>query len=168
MLRGNKYFLLLVDDLSRYMWVAAIPSKDHATATIKDIQVQAEGESGHKLKALHTNRRGKFTMMEFTDYCAAKGVHRQHTTPYILQQNGVVKRRNRTVVATARSMLKAKGLPGWFWGKAVNAAMYVLNMCPMKSTSGMTSFEAWHRRRPTVHHLRTFGCIRYVRNTMLH
>jgi hypothetical protein len=65
-------------------------------------------------------------------------------------------------------MLKAKGLPGWFWGKAVNAAMYVLNMCPMKSTSGMTSFEVWHRRRSTVHHLRTFGCIRYVRNTMLH
>jgi hypothetical protein len=35
--RGNKYFLLLVDDLSRYMWVAAIPSKDHAVAAIKDI-----------------------------------------------------------------------------------------------------------------------------------
>jgi hypothetical protein len=85
MLRGNKYFLLLVDDLSRYMWVAAIPFKDHATATIKDIQVRTEGESGLKLKALHTNRRGKFTTMEFTDYCAAKGVHCQHTTPYILQ-----------------------------------------------------------------------------------
>jgi hypothetical protein len=28
--RGNKYFLLLVDDLSRYMWIAVIPSKDHA------------------------------------------------------------------------------------------------------------------------------------------
>jgi hypothetical protein len=36
-LRGNKYFLLLVDDLSRYMWVAVIPSKDHATTAIKDI-----------------------------------------------------------------------------------------------------------------------------------
>jgi hypothetical protein len=35
--RGNKYFLVLVDDLSRYMWVAAIPSKDRAAANIKDI-----------------------------------------------------------------------------------------------------------------------------------
>jgi hypothetical protein len=35
--RGNKYFLLLVDDLSRYMWVVAIPSKDRAMAAIKDI-----------------------------------------------------------------------------------------------------------------------------------
>jgi hypothetical protein len=35
--RGKKNFLLLVDDLSRYMWVATIPSKDRAAAAIKDI-----------------------------------------------------------------------------------------------------------------------------------
>jgi transposase InsO family protein len=40
-----------------------------------------------------------------------KGVHRQHIAPYRPQQNGIVERRNDTVVATARSMLKAKGLP---------------------------------------------------------
>jgi hypothetical protein len=69
--RGNKYFLLLVDDLSRYMWVAVIPSKDHAVTAIKDIQMQAEGESHLKLKALRTNHGGEFTVTEFTDYCAA-------------------------------------------------------------------------------------------------
>jgi hypothetical protein len=101
--RGNKYFLLLVDDLNRYMWVAVIPSKDRAAAAIKDIQARAEGESDIKLKALHTDRG---------DYCATKGVHHQHMTPYSPQQNNIVKHRNGTVVATARSMLKAKGLPG--------------------------------------------------------
>ena len=114
--RGNRYFLLLVDDLSRYMWVAAIPSKDRAAAAIKEIQARAEGESGVKLKVLRTDRGGEFTSIEFAEYCMADGVHRQHTAPYSPQQNGVVERRNGTVVATARSMLKAKGLPGWFWG----------------------------------------------------
>jgi hypothetical protein len=71
--RGNKYFLLLVDDLSRYMWVAMIPSKDRAVATIKDIQARAEGESGLKLKALHTDCEGEFIVTEFVDYCAAEG-----------------------------------------------------------------------------------------------
>jgi transposase InsO family protein len=80
--KGNKYFLLLVDDLSRYMWVAAIPSKDRATTAIKDIQAWAEGESGLKVKALRTDRGGEFTVTEFTDYCAAEGVHHQHMTPY--------------------------------------------------------------------------------------
>jgi hypothetical protein len=73
--RGNKYFLLLVDDLSRYMWVAAIPSKDREAAAIKDIQARAEGESDLKLKALRTDRGGEFTAIKFVDYCAAEGVH---------------------------------------------------------------------------------------------
>jgi hypothetical protein len=72
------------------------------------------------------------------------------------------------VVATVRSMLKANGLPGWFWGEALNATAYVLNGCLTKSVDGMTPFEAWHGRKLTVHHLRTFGCIVYVRNTTLH
>jgi hypothetical protein len=82
MSRGNKYFLLLVDDLNRYMWVAMIPSKDCALAAIKDIQVRAEGEFGLKLMALRTDRGGEFTVMEFEEYCAAYGMHRQHTMPY--------------------------------------------------------------------------------------
>jgi hypothetical protein len=58
-------FLLLVDDLSSYIWVVAIPSKDRAVAAIKDIQAWAEGESGLKLKALRTDCGGEFSVMEF-------------------------------------------------------------------------------------------------------
>jgi hypothetical protein len=72
------------------------------------------------------------------------------------------------MVETDRSMLKAKGLSGWFWGEAMNTIVYVLNRCPMKSIDDMTLFEAWHERKPVVHHLRTSGCIMYVRNTMPH
>jgi hypothetical protein len=50
----------------------------------------------------------------------------------------------------------------------VNVVVYVLNRCPMKSVDGMTPFEAWHGRKLVVHHLRTFGCIVYVRNTTPH
>jgi hypothetical protein len=74
--RGNKYFLSLVDDLSRYMWIGMIPSKDHATAAIKDIKARAEDKASLKLKALRTDCGGKFTTMEFANYCAAEGVHR--------------------------------------------------------------------------------------------
>jgi transposase InsO family protein len=165
---GNKYFLLLVDDLSRYMWMAAISSKDQAVDAVKRIQMQAEGESGLKLKTLRTDRGGEFTSGEFAEYCAAGDVHRQHTAPYSPQQNGVVERWNGTVVATTMSMLKAKKLPGWFWGEAVKIAVYVLNRCPTKSVDVMTPFEAWHDKKPAVHHLKTFGCIVYVRNAVPH
>ncbi|CAA6675444.1 unnamed protein product [Spirodela intermedia] len=165
---GSKYFLLLVDDRSRYMWVAMLRSKDRAAVAIKEIKARAEGESGLKLGALRTDRGGEFTSHEFAEYCAGEGIHRQHTAPYSPQQNGIVERRNGTVVATARSMLKAKGLPGWFWGEAVATAVYLLNRCPTKSVDGMTPFEVWHGKKPAVHHLKVFGCIAYVLNTTPH
>ncbi|CAA7401797.1 unnamed protein product [Spirodela intermedia] len=165
---GSKYFLLLVDDRSRYMWVAMLPSKDRAAVAIKEIKARAKGKSGLKLGALRTDWGGEFTSHEFAEYCAGEGIHREHTVPYSPQQNGIVERRNGTVVATARSMLKAKGLPGWFWGEAVATAVYILNRCPTKSVDGMTPFEVWHGKKPAVHHLKVFGCITYVLNTIPH
>jgi hypothetical protein len=74
--RGNKYFLLLMDDLSRYMWVVVIPSKDHVAGAIKEIQARVEGESGLKLRALHPDCGGEFIAREFAEYCATEGLHR--------------------------------------------------------------------------------------------
>jgi hypothetical protein len=162
---GNSYFLLLVDDHSRYMWISTLVSKNQAAATIMDFQSRAEGESGHKLSMLCTNRGGEFTSKQFAEYCVQEGVQRQLTAPYSPQQNGVVERRNAMVVGAARSMLKEKGLPGWFWGEAVTTAVYLLNRVPCKAVDGKTPFEVWYGKRPAVHHLKTFGCIVYVRNT---
>jgi transposase InsO family protein len=127
-----------------------------------EFQARAEAEAGCKLRAFRTDRGGEFTSKAFMEYCATDGVQRQLTAPYSPQQNGVVERRNGMVVETARSLLKAKGLPGWFWGEAVLTAVYLLNRAPTKSVEGMTPFEAWYGKKPAVHHLRTFGCLVYV------
>lgn len=114
MLGGNHYFLLLVDDVSRYIWLTLLASKDQAPAAIKRFQAAAELESGCKLKVLRTDRGGEFTSVEFGAYCADRSIQRQLTPPYSPQQNEVVERRNQTVVAMACSMMKAKGLPARF------------------------------------------------------
>jgi hypothetical protein len=80
----------------------------------------------------------------------------------------VVEHWNRIIVVAARSMLKAKGLPSRFWGDAVSTIVHILNRCPSKSVDGMTPFEAWHEKKPVVHHIKTFDCIVYVRNTTPH
>jgi hypothetical protein len=46
--------------------------------------------------------------------------------------------------------------------------VYLLNMVPCKAVDGKTPFEVWHGKRPAVLHLKTFGCIVYVRNTKPH
>jgi hypothetical protein len=120
------------------------------------------------MSCLRTDRGGEFTSSDFNDYCTQTGVRRQLTTPYSLQQNGVVECRNQSVVAMACNMLKARGLPGYFWGEAVATAVYLLNRSPVRVVEGMTPFEAWYGKKPGLANLRTFGCVAHVKNTKLH
>ena len=102
---GNVYFLLLVDDMSRFMWLTLLRSKADAPAAIQAFQARVERETGKKLKVLRTDNGGEFTSVEFGEYCAGEGIQRHHSAPYTPQQNGVVEQRNQTVVAMARSIL---------------------------------------------------------------
>ena len=79
---GRWYFLLLVDDYSRYMWLQLLTSKDEAAAAIKKFKMRAEVESGKKLHVLRTDRDGEFTSVEFAVYCADQGVVRHHIALY--------------------------------------------------------------------------------------
>lgn len=150
------------------MWIALLPSKDAAATAIKNIQAAAERKSGKKLLMLRIDRGGEFAATDFVNYCAQLGVRRQLTAPYTPQQNGVVERRNQTVVGTARSMLKAKSLPGVFWGEAVSTAVYLLNRSSCKAIGGRTPYELWNGRTPSVQHLRTFGCVAHTKVTTPH
>jgi hypothetical protein len=124
---GRRYFLLLVNDLSRYMWVVVLGSKGEAADAIRRAQAAAEAECGRKLRMLRTDNGGEFTAAEFASYCADEGVQRHYPAPYNTQQNGVVERRNQTVVWMARTLLKQRGMPAIFWGESVvTDACYLL------------------------------------------
>ncbi|GJR59176.1 zinc finger, CCHC-type containing protein [Tanacetum coccineum] len=103
---GKKYIFLLVDDYSRYMWVYFLNTKDQAFDTFKEYKKTIENELRTTLKMLRTDRGGEFTSNEFTQYCKENGIARQLTAPYSPQQNGVVERRNRTIMSTTRLFLQ--------------------------------------------------------------
>ena len=79
---GRRYFLLLVDYASRFMWDVLLPSKDAAAGAIKHVQAAAEKENGRKLWVLRTGNGGKFTVAEFADYCAGEGIRRHFSSPH--------------------------------------------------------------------------------------
>jgi transposase InsO family protein len=158
---GRRYFPLLIDDLSRYMWVVALGSKGEAVDAIRCAQTAAEAECGRKLRMLCTDNSSEFTAAEFTSYCVDEGVQRHYSAPHSPQQNGVIERRNQTVVGMARALLKKRGMPAVFWGEVVVTAVYILNRSPTKALNDMTSYEAWHGRKPVVSHLWVFGCLAF-------
>lgn len=139
---GNRYFLLIVDDHSRYMWVEMLRTKDEAFRFFRKIKALAENERDVKLKAFRTDRGGEFNSIEFSDYCDEHGIKRYTTAPYSPQQNGVVEHRNQTTVEMARSLLKSMHVPAVFWGEAVKTTVHILNRAPTQSLDGTTPYEA--------------------------
>jgi len=84
-----------------------------------------EKESRKKIKALRSDNGGEYVSQEFKDFCAVEGIKRELTTPHNPQQNGVVERKNRTIVGAAWAMLHDQGLPLHLWAKACNTMVYL-------------------------------------------
>ena len=164
-LGGSRYFLLIVDDFSRLMWVSMLKSKSDARTEFKRFKALAEAEQDTHIKCLRSDRGGQFISEAFVDFCTLQGIKCQLTTPYSPQQNGVVERRNRTILSLVRSMLKEKSLPRELWGEAVNTAVYLLNRSSTRSLQGSTPYEAWTSRKPSMSHLRVFSSIVHVKCT---
>ncbi|KAM1034590.1 hypothetical protein ACFX2A_038850 [Malus domestica] len=61
-----------------------------------------------------------------------------------------------------RSMMSSADLPVTFWGYALYTAAYLLNRVPSKSVS-QTPYEIWHGRKPSLNHIKIWGCEAYVK-----
>ncbi|KAL8110234.1 hypothetical protein AgCh_026086 [Apium graveolens] len=160
---GKRYFFLLVDDFSRYMWVYFLHNKSEALNAFKIFCSLVERGPSKKVRVLQTDRCGEFMSKEFNDYCGKTGIKRHFTAPYTPQQNGVIERRNRTVVEMSRSCLKDMKLPSFLWGEAVRHSIYLLNRFPTRALSGGTPYEAWNEKKPHIGYIRVFGCVAHIK-----
>jgi IS30 family transposase len=103
---GKSYFLLIVDDNSRYMWLELLATKDEALNSFR--------KSGRRLKGIIIDRGGEFNSGVVVTFCNERGIKHNTATPYTPQQNGVVERRNQMVVEMARCMMKSMKVPTQF------------------------------------------------------
>ncbi|KAL0424086.1 UNVERIFIED_CONTAM: Retrovirus-related Pol polyprotein from transposon TNT 1-94 [Sesamum radiatum] len=116
-LNNNRYFVVFVDDFSRMTWVYFVKEKSEVFSIFRKFKASIEKQSENAVKVLRTDRGGEFVSAEFNSFCEEMGIHRQLTTSYTPQQNGVAERKNRSLVEMAKSMLKAKCLSKSFWAK---------------------------------------------------
>ena len=159
---GNKYFLTFIDDFSRKTWIYVLKSKDEVFHCFKIFKAFVERESDRQIKMVRSDGGGEYKSNEFKRHCEELGLQHNITCPYTPQHNGVAERKNRTIMDMARSMLKAKGMPNYFWAEAVTCAVYLINRSPTRSVPNTTPIEAWSGFKPNVQHLKVFGSITYA------
>lgn len=160
-LSGNIYFITFIDDYSRMCWVYFLRNKLEAFRVFKKFKAMGELQCGYHVKKLRTDRGGEFISNDFAKFCEDLGIERQLTVAYSPQQNGVVERKNRTVVEMAKCMIHEKKLLYNLWCEVVNTSVYLLNRSPTKALENITPFEKFNGRNPGIKHLKVFGSVCY-------
>ncbi|GJW04199.1 zinc finger, CCHC-type containing protein [Tanacetum coccineum] len=130
--QGAYYFVTFTDDFSRYGYVYLLKHKHEVFETFKVFQKEVENQLGKTIKSLRSDRGGEYMSQEFLNHLKDHGIIAHRTPPYTPQHNGVLERRNRTLLDMVRSMMSQTTLPKSFWDYALESAARILNMVPTK------------------------------------
>eukprot|EP00253_Pinus_taeda_P025231 PITA_25231 len=156
-LGGALYFLLFIDDCTKFSWIYFLSKKSHTFEYFKQFRNMFEKQTGKHIKNLCSDQGGEYWKDELIKYFKDHEILQQFTVPHTPQWNGVMERKNRTLVECAKSMLKGKDISNGFWVEALNTLVYLKNMSPTKSLEFKTLYEELYGFKPVVKHLRVFG-----------
>jgi hypothetical protein len=162
-LKGEKYFMLLFYDYTRMNTVFFINNKSEAFENFKIYKKMVENEMDSKIKFLRSDNGGEFTSKEFMDYYNIHGIKRKFSVARAPQQNGVVKRKNKTIQEMARTMLMDLKLTYIFWTQAVNTTIHIQNKVILINNTEKNPYELWKGRPTNVKHFRVFGSKCYIK-----
>jgi transposase InsO family protein len=157
-LGGAFYFLLFIDDCMRYTWVYFLRRKGDVFEYFKEFRTMMEKKTGKSIKILCLDQGGEYILGDFNKYCKDNRIVQQFIVPHTPQQNKVVERKNRTLVACACSMMKGKNLSNAFWVEAINIAVYLKNRSSTRCLDNVTPFKALNGSKTAIHNLKVFGC----------
>ncbi|GJV06946.1 putative ribonuclease H-like domain-containing protein [Tanacetum coccineum] len=167
-LNHKTYCLVITDDFSRFSWVFFLRTKDETSGILKDFIRQIKNQLNQKVKTIRCDNGTEFKNMDFIEFCGSKGIKREYSNARTPQQNRVAKRKNRTLIEAARTMLADSFLPNIFWAEAVSTACYVLNRLLMTKPQNKTPYELITGKIQIISYIRLFGCHVTILNTIDH
>jgi transposase InsO family protein len=138
---GSKYGLVIIDDFSRFTWVFFLSDKGETQETLKKFMRRAQNEFELKIKKVRSDNGTEFKNTGVEEFLSEEGIKHEFSVPYTPQQNGVVERRNRTLIEAARTMLDEYKTPDNFWAKAVNTAFHAINWLYLHKVYKKTAYE---------------------------
>ncbi|KAH9781301.1 hypothetical protein KPL71_008412 [Citrus sinensis] len=161
-LGGNTYFLSIINDYSRRVWVYVLKHKDQVFGKFRECKSLIENQTGLKVKKNRTDNGLEFCNQKFDSYCADHGIARHRTIRLTPQQNGLAERMNKTLMDRVRSMMIQSQLPKRLWAETLLTASYLVNLSPSAALDFKTPFEKWHGKPTDYGSLKVFGCPAYA------
>ncbi|CAI5975410.1 unnamed protein product [Closterium sp. NIES-65] len=166
----ERYFLLVVDDYSRYTTVFPLRSKGDVTEVLIDwiraarLQLRRSFGSDFPVLRLHSDRGGEFSSGLLRAYCRARGIRQTFTLPDSPQQNGIAERRVGMVMDVARTSMMHAAAPHFLWPFAVRYAAHQINLHPRVSRPETSPALLWTGKVGDASAFRVWGSRAFARD----
>ncbi|GJZ87808.1 retrovirus-related pol polyprotein from transposon TNT 1-94 [Tanacetum coccineum] len=161
-INGKKYVLVIVDDYSRYTWTHFLRSKDETPGVLIDFLTLVQRGLHAQVTIVQTDKGTKFLNKTLHAYFAKEGIRHEMSTARTPEQNGIVERRNRTLVEAARTMLSAAKVPLFFWAEAIATTCFTQNRSLVIPRHEKTPYHIINARKPSVKFFHIFGSLCYI------
>ncbi|CAI7877851.1 unnamed protein product [Closterium sp. NIES-53] len=164
----ERYFLLVVDDYSRYTTVFPLRSKGDVTEVLIDwiraahLQLRRSFGSAFPVLRLHSDRGRDFSSGLLRAYCCARGIRQTFTLPESPQQNGIAERRIGMVMDVARTSMMHAAAPHFLWPFAVGYAAHQINLQPRVSMPETSPALLWTGKVGDASAFRVWGSRAFV------
>ena len=154
------YFMLIVDDFSRFCWVRLLEHKSDCLEQFIELVTMLEKQYNFETKRLRSDNAKEFKSEAMNSFLKSKGIIVDDHVSRDPQTNSVAERYIGSLKAIARPMLHNTNLPGMMWGPLILHAADIKNIWPTNNPRNehVCAYEMLHRVKPLVTHYRMFGC----------
>ena len=154
---GAVYFLTIVDDYSRAVWIHLLLEKSEVKTILPNFCALVQRQFRKSVQKVRSNNGTEF--MCLSKYFSANGIIHQTSCVSTPQQNGRVERKHRHILNVSRSLIFQANLPIKFWGECVLAAAHVINRTPSSLLHRKTPYECLYGMSPSYDEIKVFGCL---------
>lgn len=158
--KGFRYYLLVIDDFTRYSWLFPLHYKSQVKHTIAEFKAFVSTQFNITIQTVRSDNGGEFINLFLRHLFLSAGIIHQTTCPHTPEQNGVVERKHRHLIETTVTLLLQSKLPVQFWLEALTTTVYLTNRLPHTSLNFQVPYTLLFHVNPDYLFL-PFGCACY-------
>ena len=95
---GKRYFIIFIDDFSKYCYVYLVNHKSELFDKFKAYKTEVKSQLERKIKILCSDRGGEYTSLDMSNFCEMHSIIHEVTPSYAPQSNGIIERKNRALL----------------------------------------------------------------------
>ena len=145
---GTRWFVSIIDDHTRISWILLMKEKSKVGQIFKNFYNMIQTQFHAKIQVLKTNNARDYFNSIQGEFLLKEGMVHQSSCIDILQQNGIVERKNRDLLEVVRALILSSHVLENFWGEAVFTADYLINRMPSHGLSFHTPCKVFLKSYP--------------------